>query len=96
LDWRFDLAEVRRQIGAIVALQGNIDPCVLLGSPEGIQHAVHSALKATGGVGHILNLGHGILPSTRVENALAFVRTGQAVRVSLDSNSILARQVQSI
>jgi len=81
VDWRTDLAELRRQLGP-VALQGNVDPCVLLGPEAGIRRAAQEAINKTGGVGHILNLGHGILPSTPVENARAFVHAGQAVSVS--------------
>lgn len=77
VDWRVDLAELRQQLGDRVALQGNVDPCVLLGPEEGIRAAVREAIEKTAGVGHILNLGHGILPSTPVEAARTFVRAGQ-------------------
>jgi uroporphyrinogen decarboxylase len=77
VDWRVDLAELRRQLGERTALQGNVDPGVLLGTEEGIRAAAREAIEKTGGVGHILNLGHGILPSTPVEAARAFVRAGQ-------------------
>jgi uroporphyrinogen decarboxylase len=78
VDWRTDLAELRREVGPEIALQGNVDPCVLLGNETDVVRATEDALAATGGQGHILNLGHGILPATPVENAMAFVRTGQA------------------
>jgi uroporphyrinogen decarboxylase len=78
LDWRVDLGEVRSRLGSRLALQGNVDPCVLLGPLAGIREAVHDALGKTGGIGHILNLGHGILPSTPVENARAFIQAGQS------------------
>lgn len=77
VDWRVDLAGARQQLGSRIALQGNVDPSVLLGPEEGICQAVHEAIEKTTGLGHILNLGHGILPSTPVENARAFVRAGQ-------------------
>jgi len=77
LDWRADLGEVRRLLGPGVALQGNVDPCVLVASPNVIRAAVKKAIHSTGGVGHILNLGHGILPNTPVENAKLFVETGK-------------------
>ena len=77
-DWRIDLAEARKAIGPGIALQGNVDPCVLLGPPDGIRTAVNHAIQATGGAGHILNLGHGILPKTPVENAKLFVETGKS------------------
>ncbi len=77
VDWRTDLAQARMKIGARIALQGNIDPAMLLSSEENIRFAVREAISKTRGVGHILNLGHGILPATPVENAQAFVRTAR-------------------
>jgi uroporphyrinogen decarboxylase len=82
VDWRVDLATVREQVGPRIALQGNVDPCVLLGPEEGVRRAAREAVENTGGVGHILNLGHGILPQTPVENARAFVQAGQNTPVA--------------
>jgi uroporphyrinogen decarboxylase len=82
VDWREDLSALQKSLAGKVALQGNVDPCTLLGPVEAVQAAVNKAVEQTGGVGHILNLGHGILPETPVENALAFVRAGQAARVA--------------
>jgi uroporphyrinogen decarboxylase len=81
MDWRMDLAELQAKCGERMAIQGNIDPTVLLTSPEIIAHASAEAVRATGGCGHILNLGHGILPETPVENAQAFIRAGQSAPV---------------
>lgn len=78
VDWRMDLAELRENFGHRIAIQGNVDPTVLLASSKAIDAAVRHALRQTGGRGHILNLGHGILPETPVENALAFIRAGQS------------------
>jgi uroporphyrinogen decarboxylase len=77
VDWNTDLAEARRKLGRRVALQGNVDPNVLLGDETGIRQAAREAISKTGGEGHILSLGHGILPNTPVENASAFVEAGQ-------------------
>jgi uroporphyrinogen decarboxylase len=82
VDWRVDLASLREQIGPRIALQGNVDPCVLLGPEEGVRRAAREAVEATGGIGHILNLGHGILQQTPVENARAFVHAGQTASVA--------------
>jgi uroporphyrinogen decarboxylase len=81
VDWRVDLAEARRRIGPELALQGNVDPYALLGPIASAERAAREAVVKTGGMGHVLNLGHGLLPMTPVENARAFVRTGQGVRV---------------
>ena len=81
VDWQTDLAEARRTLGTSVALQGNVDPQVLLGEESGVRQAARDAVEKTGGVGHILNLGHGILPTTPVANARAFVEAGQTALV---------------
>ena len=81
VDWRADLAALQKHFGRKIALQGNVDPCTLLGPVDAINAAVARAVEQTGGLGHILNLGHGILPETPVENALAFVRAGQSAPV---------------
>jgi uroporphyrinogen decarboxylase len=78
IDWRIDLAEARRRVGDRVALQGNLDPCELLGAPETIAESVKEILKKGGGLGHIVNLGHGILPMVPVENARAFIEAAKA------------------
>ncbi len=81
VDWRVDLAALRGELGPHVALQGNVDPCILLGPGEGICAAVQDTIEKTGGAGHILNLGHGILPDTPVENAKLFIETAQGVKL---------------
>jgi len=87
VDWRVDLATVREQVGPRVALQGNVDPCVLLGPMENVRRAATDAVEKTAGVGHILNMGHGILQQTPVENARAFVNAGQNAPVPVKANA---------
>jgi uroporphyrinogen decarboxylase len=77
VDWRADLAALRKTLGPKIALQGNVDPAVLLGPGEKIREATHFAMASLGGTGHILNLGHGIFKETLVESARLFVETGQ-------------------
>lgn len=91
VDWRVDLATVREQVGPRIALQGNVDPCVLLGPEAGVRQAARDAVENTGGVGHILNLGHGILQQTPVVNARAFVQAGQSAPVAADARMEGAR-----
>ncbi len=76
-DWRENLGELRAAVGPKIALQGNLDPAVLFAPPEHISETTRGILNQLGGAGHILNLGHGILPSTPVESAQTFITTGQ-------------------
>ncbi|MBL8188734.1 MAG: uroporphyrinogen decarboxylase, partial [Acidobacteria bacterium] len=82
LDWRIDIAEAQRRLHAAgfdkLALQGNLDPCALLGTPETIAEGVREILQKAGPTGHIMNLGHGIMPMVPVENARAFIETAKA------------------
>jgi uroporphyrinogen decarboxylase len=74
VDWRVDIAEAWAGLGYDVAIQGNLDPVVLLGSVDLIKKEVRRILDRVGGrPGHIFNLGHGILPNTPVENVAALV-----------------------
>ena len=81
VDWRTDLAAARRILGPRLALQGNVDPTTLLGAEQDVRVAARAAVQQLGGAGHILNLGHGILPTTPVANAKAFVDAGQSTQV---------------
>ena len=74
LDWRVELGPAWEQLGHDVAVQGNLDPAVLLSSTDEIRRAATAILDGAGRrPGHIFNLGHGILPQTPVENARALV-----------------------
>ena len=76
LDWKTDIGKARTMVGSYAALQGNLDPVILLSTPGRIESGVRSILEKFGkGEGHIFNLGHGILPETPVENARYFVET---------------------
>lgn len=77
VDWRVSLDDLRALAGPRVALQGNLDPAVLFAPQEKIRQATLDIAAELGGHGHILNLGHGILQHTPVENAQLFVHTGQ-------------------
>lgn len=80
-DWRVELAEIRHTLGPKIALQGNVDPAVLLGPPDKVREATLGAISALAGRGHILNLGHGILPQTPLEHAKLFVETAQRAQL---------------
>ncbi|MHB8969209.1 MAG: uroporphyrinogen decarboxylase [Pirellulaceae bacterium] len=74
VDWRMPLDEAWQVISTDRAIQGNLDPCVLLADRPYIRQRVADMLAmAEGKPGHIFNLGHGILPQTPVDNAIALV-----------------------
>lgn len=77
IDWRIGLSEARARVGEEIVLQGNLDPCVLLATPEIVVQRTADLLREGGGRKHILNLGHGILPMTPVESARAFVQAAK-------------------
>ena len=60
-----------------MALQGNLDPAILFAPADKIRNATLDIAGELSGHGHILNLGHGILQHTPVENAQLFIHTGQ-------------------
>ena len=64
LDWRVDLGEAWQLLPGL-AVQGNLDPSLLLGPFEGVAEQAGQILERAGGrPGHVFNLGHGVLPST--------------------------------
>jgi uroporphyrinogen decarboxylase len=74
LDWRVDLGEAWKRVGYDVGVQGNLDPAVLLARPAEIKRHVRAILERAGGRhGHIVNLGHGVLPETPPEHVAAMV-----------------------
>jgi uroporphyrinogen decarboxylase len=74
LDWRVDLDAGWAAVGHDVAVQGNLDPAVLLAKPSYIRQRVKDILDRAGGrPGHIFNLGHGVLQETPVEHVKALV-----------------------
>ena len=69
LDWTIDIGDARKRVGNKVALQGNMDPCVLYASPETIKNEVRSIMNGFGNhPGHVFNLGHGIHPAVNPEH----------------------------
>jgi uroporphyrinogen decarboxylase len=74
-DWRTPLDAAWEQIGFDRAIQGNLDPTLLLGPIDRIVAGADDVLERAGGrPGHIFNLGHGILPMTPVEHVQALAR----------------------
>jgi uroporphyrinogen decarboxylase len=74
VDWRVRLDEAWKTIGYDRAVQGNLDPLVLLADKTEIRRRAKEILDQAGGrPGHIFNLGHGVVQQTPVENAIALV-----------------------
>jgi uroporphyrinogen decarboxylase len=74
LDWRTPLDEASAALDHRFVLQGNLDPTILLSTPETIERKAAEVLKRARSLpGHVFNLGHGVLPGTPVENMRALV-----------------------
>jgi len=78
VDWRVDLPAFARRLDALghtrTAVQGNLDPALLLGPPDGVAAAVRALHEGLGGrPGHVFNLGHGLMPETPIASIAAFV-----------------------
>jgi uroporphyrinogen decarboxylase len=91
VDWRIDLAALRKLAGARVAIQGNLDPALLFAPQDVLRAKTSEILAQLDGVGHILNLGHGILPTTPVENAQLFIQTGQQTTFARNAAASVVR-----
>jgi len=86
LDFHVDLDAAWKAIGYIIGVQGNLDPSVLLATPDYIRTRVERILHQAGGrPGHIFNLGHGILPDTPYDNVTALVEMVHELSRSLRS-----------
>ncbi|MEM7555174.1 MAG: uroporphyrinogen decarboxylase [Cyanobacteria bacterium P01_A01_bin.84] len=77
VDWTVDMAEARSRLGSHLGVQGNLDPGVLYGSKEFIRDRIFDTVRKAGNKGHILNLGHGVLPNTPEENVAYFFETAK-------------------
>jgi uroporphyrinogen decarboxylase len=74
VDWEITLQEARAQVGGRVALQGNLNPSVLLSQEAVIRDEVARTLASYGhGSGHVFNLGHGITPDVPPEHVAVLV-----------------------
>jgi len=78
IDWRIDLGQAWAAVGYDRAVQGNLNPAVLLTDRDTVRRRTQEVLaQAAGRPGHIFNLGHGVLPHTPVENVLELIATVQ-------------------
>lgn len=78
IDWTQGIDDARHRVGNKVALQGNLDPAVLLAAPDVIREQVKKVLGSFGqGSGHVFNLGHGITPEVLPEHVAALLAAVQ-------------------
>ena len=76
IDWRIALADAWRMVGHDRAVQGNLDPALLLADRDTVRrHTLAVLAQAEGRPGHIFDLGHGVHPQTPVENVLELIAT---------------------
>lgn len=88
LDWTVDIGSARQRVGDKVALQGNLDPAILLSTPEAIEKEVANILASYGhGSGHVFNLGHGITQWTPPENAAAMLSAVRTLSAGYHSSN---------
>src|SRR5262245_37076802 len=78
VDWRLPIDEARARLGGTAAVQGNLDPSVLLGPTSEIERRATDVVRRGGKRGHVFNLGHGIYPETPVESVEALVAAVRA------------------
>ncbi|MGD8329813.1 MAG: uroporphyrinogen decarboxylase [Acidobacteriota bacterium] len=86
VDWRVDLPGLRQALGPQKALQGNIDPAILLSGPDNTARAARKLLATMPREGHVVNLGHGILPQVPIESVEALIEVvhGEGQRAKED------------
>jgi uroporphyrinogen decarboxylase len=79
IDWRLPIDEARARLqagspsGSTIAIQGNLDPSLLLGPTSVLERRAADVVRRGGKHGHVFNLGHGITPDVPVENVAALV-----------------------
>jgi len=72
VDWRVDLAALQERCPGR-AVQGNLDPAILLAGPEATRSAIRALLQRAEATGHVFNLGHGVLPDTPLASVEALI-----------------------
>jgi uroporphyrinogen decarboxylase len=92
LCWRTSLAEARSRLNDQVALQGNLDPHALLGPPASVRARALEVLESGRGPGHVMNLGHGILPGTPIASVETLVETVTSFRPAKPAPCVCERR----
>ncbi|MDJ0736274.1 MAG: uroporphyrinogen decarboxylase [Nostocaceae cyanobacterium] len=83
VDWTVDMADARQRLGKEMKVQGNLDPGVLFGSKQFIRDRIYDTVNKAGIGGHILNLGHGVMPTTPEENVEFFFETAKQLSTAV-------------
>jgi uroporphyrinogen decarboxylase len=97
VDWHTSPTDARRQCAPHgVALQGNLDPCALYAAPAEIRRRTHEMIAAFGPIGHVANLGHGILPDVPPAHARAFIDAVKEWRWTDDALAQSSRHAQLV
>jgi uroporphyrinogen decarboxylase len=92
LDWRIQLDVGRRAVGPYCAVQGNLDPIALFALEATLRARVEEVLRQAGGIpGHIFNVGHGIVPTTPVENVQRVVRWVREICAQMKDEGVSER-----
>ena len=87
LDWTIFPQAARAIVGDRAALQGNLDPCALYGSPQSIRSGVEQMLAGFGTEGYIANLGHGMHPDHDPDHAGAFIESVQEISTQMNAQT---------
>ncbi len=82
VDWREDLPALRKSVGPVKALQGNLDPAILLAGPEATARATRDLLERMPAHRHIVNLGHGITPEAPIDSVHALIEAVHAEQLA--------------
>jgi uroporphyrinogen decarboxylase len=80
VDWRVDLPALQRRYPDR-AVQGNLEPAILTAGADTTRAAARELLATTAPRGHIVNLGHGILPQTPLASVEALVEVVHAEKL---------------
>ncbi len=84
LDWTVCLPEVYNNIPTRISVQGNLDPNILLTNPKIVENETLNFLKSMNNChGHVINLGHGILPNSKIENVEMLVESVRQYKIEI-------------
>ncbi len=82
IDWHVDFGTAIHRVGAGSVVQGNLDPLSLFAPPVRIEEAAHQLVhQGHAARGHIVNVGHGLIPATPIEGVEALVRGVREAKV---------------